>query len=63
MTLAATISSPNSHRTTLISCTAESLMIISVVKPYGGTCGFRCAQCISSGAPMLPSSRAAFMAR
>ena len=37
-------------------------MIISVVKPYGGTDGLRCAQCISSGAPMLPSSSVAFMA-
>ena len=37
-------------------------MIMSVVK-NDGTDGLRCAQCISSGAPMLPSSTAAFMAR
>ena len=46
-----------------ISCTAESVMIISVVKPYGGTDWLRCAQCIISGAPMLPSSSAARSAR
>ena len=61
-TVVATISSPNIHRTRSISWMAESVMIISVVKPYGGTDGLRCAQCISSGAPIEPSSTAAFTA-
>ena len=59
----ATISSPNSQRTRSISWMAESLMIDSVVKPYGGTEALRCAQCISSGVPIAPSSTAAFSAR
>jgi hypothetical protein len=61
-TVAAAMSSSNIHRTRSISWMAESVMIISVVKPYGGTDGFRCAQCISSGAPIDPPSTAAFTA-
>ena len=36
---------------------------MSVVKPYGGTAGLRCAQCISSGAPIEPPSTAVLTAR
>jgi len=61
--LVAATGSPNSHCTRSISCTAESAIIPSVVKPYGGADRLRCAQCISSGVPIVSWSRAAFSAR
>jgi len=50
-----TISSPSSQRMVSISCTIESVMIISEVK-VGGATGLRCAQCTTSGAPTSPLS-------
>ena len=45
-----------------ISCTAESVTGMSLVK-NAGEAALRCTQCASSGVPILPSSTARFIAR
>ena len=53
------ISSSNRKRVTSTSCTSESRTTIALSND-GGTAGFRCAQCSTSGWPNSPPSMSAF---
>jgi hypothetical protein len=61
-TVAATISWPSSQRVTSMSWTTESVIIMSLVNPWG-TSALRWRQCSSSGRPTRLESVAAFRVR